>query len=176
MYEWRIVGIDPGKDGGLGCLTSDGQAFAMGTPMIKTKRPGKNGKIKTVEIYDVPAMRQLLLHAGPTLVVLEQVHAMPGQGVTSMFSMGHGLGLWEGLLGGMQIPFIYAAPQEWMRLVLAGFGIKDKNVSYTVASRMYPHLNLKGAKGGIRDGQADAICIAEYGKRIHYGGNSAQLK
>jgi crossover junction endodeoxyribonuclease RuvC len=162
-----ILGIDPGKDGAV-ALLSDSNNEVIDTPMLS---PGKGKRA-----YDEPEMLRYLTsyqafaegHGG-LVAVLEQVHAMPGQGVTSMFSMGEGYGLWRGLFVGLGIPYQLVTPQAWKKLVLAGFGLKDKNASYQVASRLYPSMNLMGARGGIKDGRSDAVCLAEWGRRTLNG-------
>src|ERR1700741_1796095 len=98
------VGIDPGKDGEAAFLNSSTHDLTISdTPVIPGLRKGNS--------YDEQAMADLLLpivdlKPGTTRVhvILELTHAMPGQGVTSMFSMGEGLGLWKGIIAAFRIP------------------------------------------------------------------------
>ena len=96
-------------------------------------------------------------------VGLEKVHAMPGQGVTSMFSMELGYGMWLGLLAAFDIPHTLVTPQAWKKVMMSGMG-KEKDASRIRALQLYPHLSndLKLKK---HHGRADALLIAEYIKR-----------
>jgi hypothetical protein len=167
-----VIGIDPGKQGAIVLLGIPGSAGAIvsDTPVI----PAKKGVT-----YDEPAMVAILKmfdadYPG-SLVCIEKVHAMPKQGVTSMFSMGEGYGLWRGMVVALGMRLLLVTPQAWMKEVLAGYGTKDKNASYTVASRLFPMAPLKGPKGGIKDGRADALCIAEYGRRQLFGSATTHM-
>ncbi len=99
------IGIDPGLDGALAVLGCAGCARA--TPMLIDAPTSviTKGK-KNRRAYDVSAMAaHLSLHRGvATLVALDAVHAMPGQGVTSMFSMRYGFGFWRGSIAACQFP------------------------------------------------------------------------
>jgi crossover junction endodeoxyribonuclease RuvC len=131
---------------------------------------GKAGS--SARIYDEQAMVAVVRHAlrlAPVCgVVIEQVHAMPGQGVTSMFSMGEGYGLWKGIVSACGLAWGTVTPQAWKKVVLAGYGNKDKGAAVQVASRLFPSVasQLKTERGRILDGRADALCIAEYLRRM----------
>jgi crossover junction endodeoxyribonuclease RuvC len=106
---------------------------------------------------------------GEVVVAIEAIHAMPAQGVSSMFSMGEGFGLWKGILTALGCSWRTVTPQAWKKVVLAGYGNKDKGAAVQVASRLYPIVagSLKTPRGRVLDGRADAICIAEYLRRQH---------
>lgn len=100
--------------------------------------------------------------------VLERVHAMPGQGVTSMFNMGENYGFIQGFLSANKIPFELITPQKWKR----EYGVTaDKNTSIAVCQRLFPNVDLRrNPKCRVaHDGKAEALLIAEYGRR-HYKG------
>tara|TARA_B100000614_G_scaffold262909_1_gene300943 strand:+ start:438863 stop:439498 length:636 start_codon:yes stop_codon:yes gene_type:complete len=115
MANWQtyttIIGIDPGIGGGITILTEDSVSVHY-VPHITEKR-GKTNK----KNYDKRAMADLLRpHAGPkTVAVLEQVHAMRGQGVTSMFNFGRGFGIWEGIFAGLEFDVELVTPQTWKK-------------------------------------------------------------
>lgn len=103
-----IIGIDPGMGGGISVITEAGiQVFDV---------PLKNGK-KDKKVYDVHGMAELLrpYRGRKTIICIEQVHAMPGQGVTSMFGFGRGLGLWEGISAGLNFQVEIITPQSWKK-------------------------------------------------------------
>lgn len=160
------LGIDPGLDGGLssvGNVTS-----TNGIPCI-VRDKGKGSKRE----YNLAAMRELLkdyLRVGlPLFCLIENVHAMPAQGVTSMFSMGFGLGAWHGLLTALEIPFETVTPQRWKKAMLDGTG-KDKEASRLRALSLFPVFSDK-LKLKKDEGKAEALLIAEYARR-HYNGDN----
>ncbi len=147
-----FIGIDPGLKGGLAYINEDGSSAAFQMPV-------------TAKEIDGHALTEQLKALGPiTLAVIEKVHAMPGQGVTSMFKFGKGFGQLIGTLQALEIPFIEVTPQAWKTKILKGTK-KDKDAAINYAKNKYPTINLKpGRCRTDQDGLADAICIAEYAK------------
>ena len=97
---------------------------------------------------------------------IEKVHAMPGQGVTSMFSFGRSLGLIEGMVAAHGIPRTYAAPRTWQAVMLKGkpTGKDHKGSAALAAVELWPELS-KMMQVKANWGIADAALIAEYGRR-----------
>src|SRR5437868_5437346 len=102
-----IVGIDPGLSGAVARIDQTASAWATvnDTPTMTVK---SGPKLKRA--YSIPEMVDLL-QGNVGFVVIESVHAMPGQGVVSMFSMGYGLGLWVGIVAALGIPYEMVTPQ-----------------------------------------------------------------
>ena len=128
-----------------------------------------NGTIIDVLSRDFPlTAKQIynIIHEhsqGECFAFIEKVHAMPGQGVTSMFNFGMGYGLLRMALAANQIPYQLVTPQAWKKKVLAGLP-KDKSSAINYVARKYPNVDLiPGRKRTPHDGIADAICIGEYG-------------
>lgn len=137
----NYIGIDPGKSGGIAIITPGGGTYAHKMP--ETDR----------DLLDLLSE----FSADDNRAVLEQVHAMPGQGVTSTFTFGRGYGKLEMALCAALIPFETVTPQKWQKLM--GCLTKgDKNVSKAAAQRLFPHLKVTHAI-------ADALLIAEYCRR-----------
>lgn len=166
------VGIDPGKDGAIARVDTDLPGEARVEDVSVLQEAGKK------RAYDVQGMRAQLVRAAygarldegeparaPVLVVIEAQQAMPGQGVTSMFSIGLGFGIWLGLLNGLQIPHKVVQPLAWKKRLMAGEP-RTAQACVTVALRHYPGIRslLVGPKGGLKDGRADAILLAEWGR------------
>lgn len=154
------IGIDPGITGAIAAIDASSLALIelVDTPTIMSA--GKR-------IYDVSEMAAVIRHMsllGDALVVLEQAQPMPGQGVTSTFSTGRSFGLWEGLLGALDVPFRTARPIVWTKRVFAGVSGEGKARSIQFSLRMFPGIELTpaGCKAP-RDGRADAACLAYYG-------------
>lgn len=95
---------------------------------------------------------------------VEHVHAMPGQGVTSMFSFGENFGFIQGVLSSFGIPFELVHPRKWKK----EFSItSDKNTSIEVCKRLFPDVSLLPTDRSRKesDGMAEALLMAEYARR-----------
>jgi crossover junction endodeoxyribonuclease RuvC len=162
-----IIGIDPGLSGAIGVITP--LAYAVHDVPTLEVRAGKKKRNR----YNLAEMVRLLkqirdeahLNNYPVELWLEDVHAMPGQGVTSMFSMGRGLGNWEMASIALEIPLNYISPITWKKAIMAGQG-KEKDAAVYRAQQLFPSAVLTGPKGGLLDGRAEALLIAEYGRRF----------
>ncbi len=152
----NIVGIGPGKSGGLAFYAHNGSVSATVMPIA--------GKA-----YDGLAILEYITDAD--LVVIEKVGAMPGQGVTSMFNFGAGYGLLQGICLGVGIPYELVTPQRWKKVVLADTK-KDKNAAISYCRRRFPGVSLLASERCKKphDGIADALCLMEYGRRVFGGG------
>jgi crossover junction endodeoxyribonuclease RuvC len=165
-----VIGIDNGLDGGIVGIRS-GEATTLLRAITPTLGTGKRS-------YDIAEMAALLRKMAPvaeregSMVFLERAQAMPGQGVSSMFSIGYGFGIWQGLLTAMRLPFQIVSPQKWQREMFIGINRGDtKTASALVAQRLRPGTDWR-ANARCRkphDGLTDAFCIAEYGRRTMGG-------
>lgn len=156
----KICGIDTGLHGAIVCI--DGKNVTILDTPIMANGKGKND-------YDIAAMRVALIELAPDRILLERAQAMPGQGTVSMFTTGMGYGIWKGLIGGLQIPLQLIHPRVWQKLMFVGCNGDTKDISYQVGSSLYPQIagQLKGPRGGLKDGRCDALMIAEYGRRTY---------
>lgn len=153
----RVVGIDPGLTGAIAMINTDSivnagtyQVHDMPVLALET---GKNKKqVNSVVLFD------LLKHLSPDVIYLEHVHAMSGQGVTSMFSFGCGFGIVQGVIGSLKIPMYFVSPAKWKKQM--GLTGKDKDLARTKAQQFYPEAELSRKKD---IGRADALLIAKYG-------------
>ena len=138
------IGIDPGAKGGLAVIRDGGITVA---PYEKSRY---------IEILSrVPS---------DSVCCLEHVHAMPGQGVTSMFNFGQNFGWVQGVLEAMGISYELVQPQKWKK----EFSITgDKNSSIMVCKRLFPGVSLLPTERCRKDndGMAEALLMAEYAKR-----------
>ena len=153
-----IIGIDPGKNGGMAALRDDGQIMRISAYESDTDFIGK--------IY----AWNRLLPATKTRCIVERVHSMPGQGVASTFSFGRSVGFIHGVLTAHELPWEEIIPQEWQKILK--IPKRDKSESKTAfkrrlldtAKKMYPNeptLNLK---------TCDAVLIAEAYRRKMFCG------
>lgn len=164
------IGIDPGLSGAVAVIQEDAIIGPHGdidvcsvfdTPTVIVE--GETTKRK----YLVPSMARLLepyTNRQDVLAVLENVHSMPKQGVSSSFCFGEGKGMWEGILAAYNIPTELVSPQRWKKEVMADQG-KDKSAARFKAMTLFPSLaeQLKLVK---HDGRAEALLMAEYARRL----------
>lgn len=155
-------GIDPGLNGGI--------AFLNGERLDLYPMPVIGG----VD-YDVQEMKRLLAQYRQhgLYVMIENQHAMPGQGLSSTLQTGKGFGILLGLLAGMEIPHQVIAARQWQVKLFTGVkgALDTKAKSEIVAKRLFPTANFRRTDRSTKnaDGLTDAACIAEYGRRVHAG-------
>lgn len=143
MNEKIFVGIDPGASGAVAVVTAHG---------IVDKEPFETET-------DARDFLESWCGSGNQLfAVLEKVHAMPKQGVTSTFKFGMNYGVWRGLLCCLRIPFDEVTPQRWQK-ALGCLTHGDKNISKARAQALFPRVEK------ITHRIADALLIAEYCRR-----------
>ena len=153
-----IIGVDPGKSGAFAALDQDGNLHDTWDIPVVDKR------------ISAPLIADILvpLQAVAELCVIEDVHAMPGQGVTSMFTFGRGLGIVEGVALGAGIPVRWVSPAKWKRAL----GLSpDKGASRRRATELWPAQSAMFAR--VKDdGRAEAALIAYYW--LYYGERSGR--
>lgn len=155
-----IIGIDPGVNGAIAILQSDGtlvQVFE--TPAVEILVGGKLKRRISAEMLAA----ELRLYADQGAVAfVEQVGAMPGQGVSSMFAFGEAFGLVKGVLAGMSIPFSSVTPGKWKKALLLNAG---KDGSRAKAAALWP--KHAGEFRRVKDdGKAEAALIAHWGNSL----------
>ena len=151
------IGIDPGQTGALAVL-ADG-VFSGFYDMPTLPRAAGGLQINAVALAG--KLRGVcMVHRGAhVFAVLEQVGAMPKQGVTSTFRFGESFGVVLGVLGALGIPHMHVRPERWKKyLQLSG---QEKDVARTAAVQRHP-----SASGGLQRkkdvGRADALLIATW--------------
>lgn len=153
-----IAGIDPGKSGALAITYPDGAVQVWDVPVIKLR-----GK-------EVPAWQEwqrswasAFDFAGVDLVVIEDVSARPGQGVTSMFTFGRTLGFVHALAVASGASVQTVTPAVWKGKL--GLLNSSKGASREKATAIYPRS--VGLLGRVKDdGRAEAILLAHYGRKF----------
>ena len=155
-----IIGIDPGQKGGIAVLA--GNALLALYPMPVIQEGSKN-------ILDEFRLRKILgEHKTPdTHVFLEKCQSMPGQGVSSTFRYGTGYGILRGICLGLDIRRTLVGPRTWKKTILADTP-KDKAAAIQIVHQLFPGVDLRVTPRCRKDsdGLADAVCIAEYGRRL----------
>jgi crossover junction endodeoxyribonuclease RuvC len=145
------VGIDPGLSGAVAILDDENNLWAVfDMPIMQAS--------KTKRQVNPADLARIIKENCPDIVIIEAVHAMKGQGVSSMFNFGKSAGVVEGVCAALGIPMMFVTPQKWKKR--AGLIGKDKDMARTKAIQLYPDAPLARKKD---IGRADAILIARYG-------------
>ena len=109
-----IIGIDPGISGSL-CFFNDGKIIDL-VEMPSMAEGKKNKKqVNGAQIYNEISLRIKGIEKKDIKIVIEQVSAMPGQGVTSMFNFGQSFGVLKGICSAMQLPMYFVRPAKWKK-------------------------------------------------------------
>lgn len=139
-----ILGIDPGKHGAAVTISMNGEIVDV----------MEYGNLTEHEIADA------LTEYGAAIkkAYIEKAASRPAQGVVSVFTFGDNFGWWRGVLTALKIPYETVTPAKWQR-ELSCLSKGNKNVTKCKAQQLFPHEKITHAK-------ADAILIAEYGRRI----------
>ena len=153
-----IIGIDPGISGSI-CFYENGKILEV--LEMPTMTDGKKNKkqVNGAQIYNEILKRINKTEKQTIRVIIEQVSAMPGQGVTSMFNFGQSFGILKGICSAMQLPMFFVRPAKWKKY----FGLinSEKDASRTKAIEMFPYFSSQLSKKKDSN-KADAILIANY--------------
>jgi crossover junction endodeoxyribonuclease RuvC len=147
-----VLGIDPGASGALAWFdVTYGKLFIKDMPTVHVKRGNKLKNELSPQMLTAMVAKELA-----TIAVLERVGAMPGQGVSSMFQFGRGVGMIEGVVAANRLRIDYVAPQVWQKAL----GVRDgKDASRARAAELFPaYADLFARKKD--SGRADAALIA----------------
>ncbi len=151
----RIIGIDPGLSGGIAIL-DDLKIFDLfDMPIMSEGKKNKN-QLNSAQLVNIIKKH---IVPGSTFVIVEQVSAMPGQGVTSMFNFGQTFGSIKGICAALNLPIFYVRPAKWKK----HFELinSSKDASRTKVIEMYPSISSRLSKKKDVN-KADAILIARY--------------
>ena len=153
-----IIGIDPGLSGSI-CFFENGKILDV--VEMPTMTDGKKNKkqVNGSQIYNEILKKISHLDKSDVKVVIEQVSAMPGQGVTSMFNFGQSFGVLKGICSAMQLPVYFVRPAKWKKY----FNLinSEKDASRTRAIEIFPYFSSQLSKKKDSN-KADAILISSF--------------
>jgi len=153
-----IIGIDPGISGSI-CFFQDGKILDVVEMPIMTEGKKNKKQVNGSQIFNEILKRTENIDKKNIKVVIEQVSAMPGQGVTSMFNFGQSFGILKGICSAMQLPMYFVRPAKWKKY----FNLinSEKDASRTRAIEIFPYFSSElSRKKDIN--KADAILIANF--------------
>lgn len=127
MKSKYYLGVDPGSSGGVGLIPVNPDDDPICYPLPETE-------------HDTA---ELLRELAPSVRIacIENVHAMPKQGVSSTFKFGRNVGLLRGILAALQIPFREVSPAVWQR-ALSCLSSGNKNITKSRAQQLFPKLKI----------------------------------
>ena len=151
-----VVGIDPGLNGAIAVLQDKKVLSITDMPVMADGKKNKR-QLNNAQLAEI--LRKNTSEGDEISIVVEQVNAMPGQGVTSMFNFGQTFGAIKGVCAALQLPIFFVRPSKWKKhfdLINA-----SKDASRTKAIEMYPALSNQLAKKKDVN-KSDAILIARF--------------
>jgi len=150
-----IVGIDPGVSGAI-CILRNGKVTMTCDMPIMVDGTKSKRQVNAAELANILINEKIGEH---DKIILESVSAMPGQGVTGMFSFGQSFGVIKGVCAALKLPLHLVRPVKWKK----HFNLlnSEKDASRTKVIEMYPYISSEVSKKKDAN-KADAILIAKY--------------
>ena len=153
-----IIGIDPGISGAI-CFFQNGEiSDVIDMPSMADGKKNKR-QINSQQVFNEISERIINIPRKEIIVVIEQVSAMPGQGVTSMFNFGQSFGVLKGICSAMQLSMYFVRPAKWKKYY--GLIKTEKDASRTKVIEIFPYISSKLSKKKDSN-KADAILIANF--------------
>ena len=152
----KIIGIDPGLSGAIAFFENKKVINIYEMPVMSE---GKKNKRQINSAQLVKILRENIQANDEVSVVVEQVNAMPGQGVTSMFNFGQSFGAIKGVCAALNLPIFFVRPSKWKKHFELINSSKDS--SRTKVIEMYPSLSSHLSKKKDAN-KSDAILIARF--------------
>lgn len=158
----NVLGIDPGKSGGIAVVRIANneipkivKAMKMPTLIVNTKK-----------IIDIISLNNQLKDISINIAVIEKAHAMPRQGVTSSFQFGRSYGAVESLCQMITSRIDYVSPSVWKKAM----GLSSsKQASLDLAKLKFGDEKLWDIKSNDGIAEAALIClfwIERFNKKI----------
>lgn len=144
----KIIGIDPGKNGGITVYSVDKRKVVECIKMLDTP----------LDVYNF-----FNIYKNNSICYLEKVQGLPGMGGASMFTFGKGYGHLEMALLALKIPTISVTPQKWQKALQLGTKGKQtdtqwKNKLKAKAQQLFPYVPK------ITLAKSDSLLITEYAR------------
>ena len=148
-----ILGIDPGLSGAIAFYFPDRPGLIAAEDM-----PVAAGEV------DAATLARQIRRFNPAAAIIEQVGAMPRQGVASTFKFGQAYGTARGVVLGLGIPLHQVTPSRWKKHYRLD---SDKEKSRALALRYWPASNHFSRKKD--DGRAEAALLARFAAETMLG-------
>ena len=143
----KFIGIDPGRSGAIAVIDED-------------------GGVASCSVFSEEEYKRIAFCSLPAYAMVEDVHAMPKQGLSSTFSFGVNKGWILGVMYAVGVKVELVSPNKWKKW----FGItSDKSSSIAKAKMLFPNVSLRRTERCTKDhdGMAEALLLAEYARSRH---------
>jgi len=149
-----VISIDPGMGGGIAWYDGNEMNWSKTPSGAREMANSVRRIVRHFSIEGIPKRR--------ILVTIEQVHAMPHDGRSSLFKFGTNYGTWIGIFGTMNMDVTFISPQVWQKSYIStpsAFESKAKRKRYlkSLASDAFQTKNKK-----VTLATSDAILICQY--------------
>ena len=163
----KIIGIDPGLSGAIAILEDNKVLSIFDMPVMAEGKKNKR-QLNSAQLVDI--IKENIKLNDDIAVVVEQVNAMPGQGVTSMFNFGQTFGAIKGVCAALKLPIFFVRPSKWKK----HFDLlnSSKDSSRTKVIEMYPALSNQLTKKKDVN-KSDAILIARFYSETRFKDNNS---
>ena len=153
-----VIGIDPGISGAI-CFFENGVIKDIIDMPVMAEGKKNKRQVNGSQLYNEIVIRIKKFSKKDIFVVVEQVSAMPGQGVTSMFNFGQSFGVIKGICSAMQLPIYFVRPAKWKK----HFNLlkTEKDASRSKVIEIFPYISSKLSRKKDSN-KADAILLASY--------------
>jgi crossover junction endodeoxyribonuclease RuvC len=159
-----VVGVDPGITGAVAVLVNGELLDVQDMPAhVVSRRTVVRRAIDPAALAALIRRWRALYGPDDEVAIVEAVASRPGQGVASVFSLGHSCGAISGVLATLGVPVVLVAPQIWKRTFSLG---KDKKQSIAAASCAFPDSAHRWARAKDHN-RAEAVLLAVHGAREH---------
>lgn len=134
------IGIDPGLCGAIGVLKDGSYVAALDMPVVAKGSGSVKSEVDPAGL--ITLLRQYAPADEAICVALERVNAMPGQGSSSIFSIGDSFGCARSAIAACRFETVYVTPAQWKKHFKL---TSDKEMGRALAIRTFPEapLNLK---------------------------------
>lgn len=150
MTEPCICAIDPGLTGAVAFF------FPSAPDRVRVEDlPAVGGEI------DVAALVRRIQQMGPTLAVIEHVHAMPKNGSIGSFKLGMAYGAARAALTASSVPTHIVTPNAWKKHLRLPGGDVGKEAGRAMAIRLFPAVSERFERRKDHN-RADAALLALY--------------
>ena len=153
----KVIGIDPGLSGAIAIMEDKKVLKTYDMPVMAEGKKNKR-QLNSAQLVNI-IKNNIKKEEEEVVVVVEQVNAMPGQGVTSMFNFGQSFGILKGICSAMQLSLYFVRPAKWKKY----FNLinSEKDASRTRAIEIFPYFSSQLSKKKDSN-KADAILIASF--------------
>lgn len=161
-----VIGVDPGAKGAWAAANMDDATVLLRAEHLPnaTHKVGKSNRTFLVPSAWARELQWLQLQDS-CIAYVERVHAMPKQGVVSVWNFGQAYGTILGVLGALNIPTVHVSPPEWKAAMRLGRQ-HTKDDARALAMSLYPRASFHRK---LDHNRAEAALIASYGVRKELG-------